>query len=138
FGSTATRFDTRLAREFPGLRRERGFAQLLEDGPEIDCRRVDRVIGTRVRDEPGLIEILGDPHRLRGAEPDPVRLRSEHRCVEGGRGALLTFVLKVLPYKALRRALRLGHRGLCFPPRPERAVFVTRPEFDGSSADVFS
>src|SRR2546422_8431212 len=42
---------------------------------------------------PILIEVFRDSHRLRGPESDPVRLRDEHRRVEGRRRPFFAFVL---------------------------------------------
>src|SRR2546428_463042 len=78
----AGRANRRLLEDRLHLLLEGRVAQLLEDALQGECRRVHGVVRAGGRDVPGRVEVLRDPHRVRGAEPHPVRLPDEHRRVE--------------------------------------------------------
>src|SRR5207245_5584320 len=81
--------DVLLGEELPRLRGELGVLELVQDAPQAQRRRVNRVVRTGVAEPPALVQALRDTHRLCGPVTEAVRLREEARRGERGRGPLL-------------------------------------------------
>ena len=117
-----------LALEQAGCGRELGDPdQRGDELAERQRRRVDRVVGPRVGDEPVHVEVLGDPHRPRRRDPEPARGVGR----EGGRVVGRRRLAGVPPLRQLGDdAGRVGRRerGLGLGLLPELVGLVVRLE----------
>ena len=114
--------------EGPRLFRKGRILEFLEDRTEVHAGRIDRIVRARIRDVPGLVQILRDLHRLSRAKADAVGLGDEHRRIERRGRTLFSLVLNVLADESLRRTLGQLEGGLRLRVRPKRPVLVIRFE----------
>ena len=125
---TATGPDLLLGEELLRFFGEVRVLELVQDPPQAQGRRVHRVVRPRVAEPPALVQALRDPHRLRGAVPEAVRLREEARRGERGGGPLLPLVPRVLEDGSRLRGEGVPLGGLRLVLRPEPALLVGRGE----------